>query len=58
MLHNFSIGHEQTHLDRVCYFLSSKYSLLLKDLPIQNLFVFSPEGVVPNGGRMNSPCTH
>ena len=34
----FVTDHEKTQLNRVCFFISLVYSLLSKDLTIQNLF--------------------
>ena len=44
---HFITGHAQTELNRVCYFISLIYSLLPKDLTVQNyLFIFTAAGVL------------
>ena len=54
----FSTCHEQTQLNRVCYFFVTLVnSLLPKDLTIQNLFIFTAAGVMPCGGRTTPPRT-
>ena len=54
---HFIAGHEHTQLSPVCFFISLVYSLLLKDLTIENLFIFIAAGVAPCGGRKTSPHT-
>ena len=54
---HFIAGHEHTQLSPVCSFISLVYSLLLKHLTIENLFIFIAASVVPCGSRKTSPHT-
>ena len=57
MLHTLLLAMNGINITDFAILISLIWSLILKDLTDQNLFIYTAAGVVPCGGRKTSPRT-